>query len=119
MTEEIKPFLRYHFSISRILLGLSVLLILTTVIASIFARVSYGSVCICTINYLAYAWIAFAITSLIALATLISAAMANVREKCCRCNCFINILLWLQAAGFMAGLILLLIFITRFTEVIG
>lgn len=118
MSEEIRSCFKLQTSFARYILILSVLLILGTIIPSIFALPIYNSMCICTINYLAYAWIVFAITALLSLISMARVVMASAAEKCCKSNVFPNILLWLQVISFTLGLVFLLIFIARFTQVI-
>jgi hypothetical protein len=118
MTENSKSCLYHQISFSRFLLGLSVFVILGTLIASIFALGFYNSMCICTINFLAYAWIAFAVTALLALVTLNLCIMANTKEDDSRRYVMINSLLWLQSLGFLLGLIFMVVFIARYTNVI-
>lgn len=119
MSEDIKPCFKQHISIARILLGLSVLIILATVIVSVFSLEQYRSICICTINYLAYSWIAFAIAIVVSLLSLICAAQAALKSECCSRYFLANIFLWLQFFAFVAGIVFLLIFVTRYTDVIG
>jgi hypothetical protein len=118
MAEESKPSWKYHIGFAKYLLGLSVLIVAGTVIPSIFALEPYGSMCICVINYLAYAWIAFAAAALFAVITWIILLMASLKESCCRRHTGVNLLLWLQGLAFILGLIFLVIFIARYTNVI-
>jgi hypothetical protein len=118
MTEDIKPCYCHHIGFAKYLLGLSVLIILGTVVASIFALEPFGSMCICIINFLAYAWIAFACTALLSMITFITVAVASSKEHCCQRFTMINVLLWLQGIAFLTGLIFLVIFIARYANVL-
>jgi len=118
MNEEKTGCLRVHFKFSRLVLILSAVLLLGTFIPSVLAVEKYAATCICTINYLAYAWIVFAVTTLLALVSMILCAMIFARGKEPGSLILHNLLLWLEAAGMVIGLILMLIFITRFTDVL-
>ena len=118
MNEERPASLKVHYKLSSLVLILTAVLILGTIIPSILAVEKYNAMCICTINYLAHAWIALAVTALVSLISVILCAMSFSRGKDPGSLFVYHILLWLQAAGFIIGLILMLVFITRFTGVL-
>ncbi len=109
--------LKGHIAFARIILVTAILLLASTTIASIFALDIYGSICICTVNYLSYAWISFAIAVLFSLIAQMTAVMSTACG-CCKKLIFPNILMWLQGLAMLAGIIMMVVFIARLTSVI-
>jgi hypothetical protein len=116
MSED-TPCLKGHIAFARIVLAASLALLASTLIASIFALDIYAAICICTVNYLSYAWIAFAIASLFSLIAQMCGVMSGACG-CCKKLLFPNLLMWLQGLSLLTGIIMMVIFIARLTQVI-
>jgi hypothetical protein len=116
MSED-TPCLKGHIAFARLVLVAASLLLVSTLIASVFAKDIYASVCICTINYLSYAWIAYAIATLFSITALMTGIMSTACG-CCKKLFWPNVLMWLQGLALLAGIILMVVFIARLTEVI-
>jgi hypothetical protein len=116
MSED-RPCLKGHISFAKRVLMVSVALLLGTTVASIFALDIYGTICICTVNYLSYAWIAWAIAVLFSIVAQITATTA-MASGCCKKMLLPNLLLWLEGLALLAGVILMVVFIARLTSVI-
>lgn len=115
---ENTPCLKGHVAFARITLASALFLIATSLVASIFATNIYGAMCICIVNFLAYAWIALGITVMISLLAQVSGTVCTARGCQSQKLWFPNLLMWLQAAALLAGVILMILFITRLTDVI-
>lgn len=115
---ENKPCLKGHVAFARTVLASALFLIAATLVASVFATNIYAAVCICTVNYLAYSWIAMGIAALLSLVAQVTAISAMAGECKCEKHFWQNLLMWLQAAALLAGIILAIVFIARLTEVI-
>ena len=112
------PWLEGHLTFARITLASAIVLIAATLIPSIFSTDLYGAICICTVNYLAYAWIAFAIAAMISLIAQVSATTAMSGGCKCTKMFFPNLLMWLQAAALLSGIILMIVFIVQLLDVV-
>lgn len=117
MSDE-SPCLKGHLKLARLMMNTAVFLMAVTVVASIFAAPIYSQICICKVNLLAYAWIAWGITVMLSLIALVSGTAAMA----CSCGCkkllWPNILALLQAVALLSGVVFMLLFITRLTDVI-
>lgn len=109
---------RLYTGFSKSTLMISSLVISASMIMAVFSATAFEAKCICTINYLAYSWIAFAITALLALVTWITAVCAENSTCTCRRHTLLSVMISLQGLAFVAALIFMLIFVTRYTEVI-
>lgn len=116
MSED-TPCLKGHIAFARLVLMVAVLLLVSTLIASVFAKDIYASICICTVNFLSYAWISFAIASLFSLTAQMTGIMSTACG-CCKKLLWPNVLMWLQGLALLAGIIFMVVFIARLTEVI-
>lgn len=100
--------LKAYLSVLRVVILLSAIFILSTVFLGVSNLEKLSSFCICKINYLAYSWIAFAITILLSLLGFYLSAVNGINDK--RLPVIEKINLALIVAGFICGLILLLVF---------
>ncbi len=112
------PCLKGHIKLARLMLNTAVFMLTATVLASIFAAPMYSQICICKVNFLAYAWIAWGITVMFSLIALVSGTAAMAGTCQCKKHRWPTILAWLQAAALLSGVVFMLLFITRLTEVI-
>jgi hypothetical protein len=109
---------RVHLAFSGVLLSLSVLILLATATVAGFSLETYRAICICTVNFLAYSWIAFAVHMLFALTAMVWVICMARHKQPKGKSWALNLLAGLQALAFMAGIVLLIIFLARLTEVV-
>jgi heme exporter protein D len=118
MGEDHHSRFKHYRTFARTFLAACGVFLLGTIIPAFFSLETFQNMCICKVNYLAYAWIAFAITLLISSVSLVLATAAETKECCAKKTVLHIVLLWLQAIGLIAGIVLLLVFITKFVNVL-
>ncbi len=101
-------------SLSKLLFIVSTAIIVSTVIAVLFVYQKFHDICICIPNKLAYAWILLSVTILFSIITLLLSGLYSEN----RYKKIIPVLVMIQSACFMAGLIFLVYFAARIIEVI-
>jgi hypothetical protein len=97
-----------YASIFRLVIILSSVFILATIFLGILRLERLSTFCICKINYLAYSWISFAITILLSFIGLF--AIYCISRKSDGLLLFDKINLSLIIAGFICGLVWLIVF---------
>lgn len=105
------------FRLNAILLVCSSFFILLPSLAGLFLETAFAGHCICVINYLSYAWIAFAICILLCIKMLLLRFM-RLRIFGRGLKYIEKTLLILSGTAFIAGLVLYLIFICKYLNVL-
>ena len=118
MSEDPLTRFKHYRAFARTFLLMCGAFMLATIIPAFFALDYFQNMCICKVNYLAYAWIAFALTMLVSSIALVLGTVAETKECCAKKSVLHIIFLWLQAVGLIVGVILLLVFITKYTNVL-
>jgi hypothetical protein len=97
-----------YLSVLRLILILSSVFIISTVFLGISNLEKLSTFCICKVNYLAYSWISFSISVLLSLVGFVIATSVNSSKKGISLIEKINLVIII--AGFICGLILMIVF---------
>lgn len=105
------------FRLNRFLLVLSTFFIILPSLAGLFLETAFAGHCICVINYLSYAWIAFAICILLSIKVwLLYFVQFRLSKKIIKQ--LEKVLLVLSGTAFIAGVVLYLIFACKYLNVL-
>jgi len=120
METEKNSFHAMAAKIAKNLTWLSSLIILITVFGLMLKLEYFKAMCPCTTNNLAYAWIGFGIAVIVGLKIMF--LTLNSSMECCKCfftkKWFINTLLIVQMFCFTFGLVYLIIFAGKLSNVL-
>lgn len=102
------------FSLIKLQIYISSLIILISILAAIFNFESLEKTCVCILNYLAYSWILYGITIIIGVFALLQIVLSKDKIQ----NILLKILILLQAISFISAFVLFVIFASLLLDIL-
>jgi|GEM_PF-1937789 len=105
---------------ARLLIILSALIMLFTIFGIMLKLEYFRVMCVCTTNYIAYSWIGFGVSIIAGLKLSFFSVIASRSDKkyfFCK-NWLFNLMLAFQSISFIAGIVYLLLFAMKLSNVI-